>query len=209
MSQLAGPVDIARVQRIRKTVLRLAALMLGAFVMISSSRWASHSPAHEVIEQIGIGLIVVAILGRCWSILYMGDGKSRRVVCRGPYSVTRNPLYFFAFIGAVGIGFQLGGVSYGAIVAGVFVLVFLPVTLREERHLENLFGEEFRRYKARVPRFIPKPGLWQDAEQVTLSPRALVSTFLDACLFLFAVPAMEFIEYLHDDVGLPSLMLLP
>ena len=79
---------------------------------------------------------------------------STTVVDRGPYRYTRNPLY-------VGMTLIYGGVS--AIANSLPSILLLPFVLavmrrgvieREERYLEQKFGDEYARYKRRVRRWV-------------------------------------------------------
>jgi protein-S-isoprenylcysteine O-methyltransferase Ste14 len=103
--------DLRRVQNIRKVVLLLALIGAVTVISVGASRWSSGSVAHEVIEWIGIALIVFCIIGRTWTSLYIGGRKNNKLVQYGPYSISRNPLYLFTFIGAAGMGAQLGSLS--------------------------------------------------------------------------------------------------
>ena len=50
---------------------------------------------------------------------------------------------------------------------------------------------EFPAYAARVPRFWPRLSPWQEADELIVKPRLVHRTFLDASLFLLAVPAVD------------------
>jgi protein-S-isoprenylcysteine O-methyltransferase Ste14 len=191
----SSPVDIGSVQTIRKVVLLVAITTIGALCIFTASRWTD--TLHETIEWAGLTLIFICISGRTWCSLYIGGRKNFELVMLGPYSVVRNPLYTFSIIGAVGVGAQLGELST-AIVSGLFAwVVFRLVVLQEERLLVAEHGDAYRDYLARVPRFLPRPSQWRNVEILEVRPRAVVTTFLDACFFLAAVPIAESFEYFH------------
>lgn len=203
-----GP-DLTRVQRLRKLVL-LAALSISAgFIAVAASRWESGGFAHEAIEWVGIGLIICCIVGRTWASLYIGGRKIKELVQFGPYSVSRNPLYVFTFIGAAGVGAQLGSVTLAFFCAVVCWAIFSFVVQKEEQALLIKFGVPFRRYLRQVPRFIPAFRLWRDLEIVEVRPKIIRSTFLDACVFLLAIPLAEAFECLQEFGLLPVLLRLP
>ena len=74
----------------------------------------------------------------------------------GPYAFSRNPMY----IGELALWLGLS-VLYGspAVLAGfaVWVAVMQRLAVREEVGLEAAFGDLYRRYKTRVPRWIGLP----------------------------------------------------
>lgn len=201
--------NIAAVQTIRKFVL-FAAIALGVFVFaVTNSRHASGGTIHEMIEWVGIVLIVACILGRTWASLYIGGRKIDALVMDGPYSTMRNPLYFFSFLGAVGAGAQTGSVIVALICGLIAYVVFYIVVLQEEKLLLERYGAPYRDYMARVPRFLPNPALWKDEPTLTIRPPRVLMTFADALVFLLAVPAAEAFEYLQETGVFPVLFLLP
>jgi protein-S-isoprenylcysteine O-methyltransferase Ste14 len=79
---------------------------------------------------------------------------STRIVTRGPYRFSRNPMY---------IGFAFGTLGIAVLVDSAWMLLAVPIALvlidrliitREERYLEGKFGEEYLSYKRRVRRWI-------------------------------------------------------
>jgi protein-S-isoprenylcysteine O-methyltransferase Ste14 len=206
---LGANVKISRVQTVRKAVL-LAGLIAGAtLVAVTSSTYPPGERTHETVEWVGIVLIVTCILGRTWASLYIGGRKINNLVQSGPYSVCRNPLYFFSVLGAAGIGAQVGSIILGLSCAAIAMLVFTVVVIQEEQLLKARHGAAFVKYKARVPRFLPNPQLWKDVPTLTVHQLRVVRTFADALIFLMSVPAAEFIEILQEGGYLPVLLHLP
>lgn len=71
----------------------------------------------------------------------------------GIYAHTRNPMYLGLGLLVIGIGVALGSAgTLLMLVPGALVLHY-GVVLREERYLERKFGEDYRRFKAAVPRY--------------------------------------------------------
>jgi protein-S-isoprenylcysteine O-methyltransferase Ste14 len=204
-----APMKIHTVQAIRKIVLYIvAAIGVGIFA-VTNSVAPSGSVVHEMIEWGGIVLIVICILGRTWSSLYIGGRKIEELVTTGPFSIMRNPLYFFSVIGAAGVGCQLGSVLMGVICAVLAYVVFLLVVKQEEQLLTERYGDVYRDYLARVPRFLPKPWLWHDEPTLTIRPPRVLTTFGDALVFLLSVPIAEVFEYFQEAGVIPVLMHLP
>ena len=98
-------------QRLRRMTLALLLALVFAVLLFGQSIFPPETALHEAIEMIGIVLIVIGIAGRLWSTLYIGGRKSASVVSDGPYSITRNPLYVFSAVAAVGVGAQMGSIT--------------------------------------------------------------------------------------------------
>src|SRR5262249_39721080 len=138
-----------------------------------------------------------------------GGRKKRELITLGPYSVVRNPLYLFTSLGAAGIGAQTGSALVALLFAAASLTVFYVVARREEGFLAKTFATDFPAYAKRVPRFWPRLSSWQDADELRVKPHLVRRTFLDACLFLLAVPAASLLVWLQGFAGLPVLLLLP
>ena len=208
----AGPQHIftlRSVQTIRKIVLLLAVMVGFVALTVTASRWAEMSAVRYAIEWIGVVLIVVCIVGRTWSSFYIGGRKNREIVRIGPYSVSRNPLYLFSFIGAAGVGAQFGSLTIALFCVLIAWLVFRLVVNKEERALTARYGDTYRAYVAEVPRFLPRLSLWKNVDTLTISPRSVMMTFLDACIFLLAIPLADGIRFLQHAGYLPVLLQLP
>lgn len=201
--------NIGRVQAVRRAVLGVA-LTVGIFLFaVTNSRYPSGGTVHEMIEWVGIVLIVICILGRTWTSLYIGGRKIEQLVTIGPYSTTRNPLYFFSVLGAAGFGAQLGSIAVAIAFAVLTWLVFHVVIIQEERILADRYGAVFADYQRAVPRFFPNATLWHDEPTLVIRPPRVLRTFVDASVFLLSVPIAEIFEWLQDSGVLPVLFVLP
>lgn len=200
---------IADVQIIRKLVLSGVFLVGVLMYALTNSRLSVPSGAHEMIEWAGIAAIVICILGRTWASLYIGGRKIEQFVTDGPYSVMRNPLYFFSIIGTAGAGAQLGSVVAALVFGALAWVVFYVVTLQEERLMAKRYDAAFANYMVSVPRFLPNPRLWRDKPTLTIMPSKILRTFADAMLFLLAIPIAEGFEQLQQIGVLPVLVHLP
>jgi protein-S-isoprenylcysteine O-methyltransferase Ste14 len=199
---------IASVQVVRKIVLGIAVLLGALMFAFTNSSLEAGDATHEMIEWVGIVAIVTCILGRTWASLYIGGRKIEQFITRGPYSVMRNPLYFFSILGAAGAGAQLGSIIAGAVFGALAWAVFHVVVLQEERLLLGRYGAAFKDYTNTVPRFLPNPRLWHDEPTLVVMPPKVLRTFADALFFLLSVPLAEAFEQLQNIGVLPVLLRL-
>jgi protein-S-isoprenylcysteine O-methyltransferase Ste14 len=186
--------DLSTVQKIRKAGVLVALLGLLGLALVTQSIGGIDGQWHELVEATGFAAMIVAIVGRAWCSLYIGGRKKAEIVDRGPYSISRNPLYVFSYIGAFGIGAQSGSVTIGLGFVLAAMGVFYLTVRREEAFLEREFGAVYSVYKARTPRFWPRVSLWRDEEQLTIRPILFVTTIRDGLVFLLAIPVFELID---------------
>lgn len=192
-------------QRRRMVIAFIIALLVLALLFVRSQ---SSDHIHEYIEAFGLSLIVMAIVGRMWCTLYIGGRKSAEIVSSGPYSVSRNPLYVFSTIGAIGIGAQTGSAIVALIFGVLCYLAFSIVIRTEEKFLTQTFGKPYRDYLQTVPRFFPKFWLFRDEAELLVKPKRVYRTFTDGLVFFVAYPFFEFIEYLQNVGSLPVFLRL-
>ena len=112
---------------------------------------------------IGAAFIVVGELIRMTGVAAAGTVTRRRsrnvqrLVTYGIFSWMRNPLYVGNFL--IWVGFVIGsGVLWFLPVAVIlFAIEYTFIVRYEEGVLESIFGQEYLDYKARTPRWIPRP----------------------------------------------------
>lgn len=196
-------------QRLRRITLAVLLALVFFVLLFGQSIFPPETVAHEAIEMAGIVLIVIGIAGRLWSTLYIGGKKSATVVTDGPYSITRNPLYVFSSIAAVGVGAQMGSITAAVGFGVACAAAFHIVILREERFLSANLGADYRAYLAAVPRFFPKPSLYREGETAGFKPSLLLVTLLDGLVFLVAMPVFEIIDAAQLSGALPVLFRMP
>lgn len=195
--------SIASYQRQRRLVLAVLITLFTLLLVFGAPVY--NEVVQERYEGNGTVLILIGIGGRLWSILYIGGRKSAELVTDGPYSIMRNPLYFFSTIAAAGIGAQTGSATVMVAAVALCAVAFHIVALREERHLKAVLGAPYDDYLARVPRFLPNPRLFKDQAEVTFQPRLLKTTMVDGLALLLSVPLFELIEQGQENGWIPVL----
>lgn len=201
--------DLHAVQKVRKVAVLVALLALVALTMVSQSAFGLDGAMHEGVEAVGLAAIVFAIVGRAWCSLYIGGRKKAEIVSRGPYSISRNPLYIFSFFGAFGMGAQSGSVTLAVLFTLASLAVFYLTVRREEVWLEATFGADYTDYKARTPRFWPNFSLWRDETELSVRPSFFLTTIRDGLVFLLAIPLFEAIDLAQAEGWLRALIYLP
>jgi protein-S-isoprenylcysteine O-methyltransferase Ste14 len=123
--------------------------------------WAAPPP----VARAGWALVAVGLALTVWAQAAMGaswrigiDDRPTALVTRGPYAVSRNPIYTAMLIAFAGVA--LVTPSAWTIAGWVAVAQLIAVQVRlEEQHLGRLHGDAFRDWAMRVGRFVPGVGI--------------------------------------------------
>lgn len=173
-----------------------------AALLVTEKMWADRLIGN-LLPLAGLVLIGIAMVGRLWCSLYIGGRKSHELVTEGPYSMTRNPLYFFSLLGFVGIAFCTRSVSFFICVVAFFVLVYPSVIASEEAFLRGRFGAEFQAYCERTPRFFPSVARYRSADVREVSVRQFFRTARDVIWFVWLGAIVALIEVLRPALVQP------
>ena len=146
----------------------------------------------------GLALVGVATVGRLWCSLYISGRKDDELITVGPYSITRNPLYFFSFLGFAGVGMATETLTLAAAMIAFFAIVYPVIIRREERFLSGHFGKKYDDYCARVPRFFPSPSKYAEPDAWVVDTRRFRRTMVDVVWFVWLVALIELVEALHE-----------
>jgi protein-S-isoprenylcysteine O-methyltransferase Ste14 len=122
--------------------------------------------------QLWLGLVFLGagLAGAFWtSRLFVTVGRGtpapwdppQTLVVRGPYRHVRNPMITSVLFLLAGEALVLRswGVAIWLLVFFAGNAVYFP--LSEEKDLQRRFGDDYRRYKANVPRWLPRLRPWQ------------------------------------------------
>lgn len=114
-----------------------------------------------------IALAVLALGGAIyawcvWDFATFGRGTPapidapKKLVVRGLYRYTRNPMYVGALMVILGwaVLFRAAALVIYALIVGTCFHLF--IVLYEERHLQKEFGGEYDDYRGRVGRWLPR-----------------------------------------------------
>jgi protein-S-isoprenylcysteine O-methyltransferase Ste14 len=207
---LTMPVDaFALAARWRIAVSRCAAVLIVAVLLVTGHSWSYHGAFDLGCSAVGFILVTACTLGRLWSLAFISGRKDVVLVQDGPYSCTRNPLYLFSAIGAVGLGIASRDPAVLVLIVAFFAFYYPAVILHEERQLGLRHGAVFAAYVRRVPRFVPRWSLYHEPETCAFQVRAYRRTFLDAMWFLWGFLALEVVERLKEAEVLCVLVQLP
>ncbi len=186
---------------------RLYAATLLATLLVSLNGWQTAAPFVEnLLSLTGWLLIAIGVVGRIWSGSYICGFKNSGLVTDGPYSLCRNPLYFFTFVAGLGIMLTTETLLLPALFAGLFWAHYPRVIRHEEEALLRRHGRAFETYCARVPRFWPSFASYSEPATYVVSAAHFRKHLGDALWFVIAGGIVEFIEGMHISGYLPTIV---
>jgi protein-S-isoprenylcysteine O-methyltransferase Ste14 len=102
-------------------------------------------------------LIRIAGVAAAGSVTRRRSRDVQRLVTYGIFAWLRNPLYVGNLM--IWIGFMIGSGVYWFLPVAIilFAIEYSLIVRYEEGVLESIFGNEYVTYKARTPRWFPKP----------------------------------------------------
>jgi len=118
------------------------------------------SPTTQLV--VGVPIVVLAIalvLMSAWELQRAGtsplhERPTTKVISRGLYGMSRNPIYVAMTLGSVGVAITADRLWVLAATVIAVLVIDRMVIVREETFLEAKFGDDYLAYKARVRRWI-------------------------------------------------------
>lgn len=186
---------------------RTYAIALLATLSISMSGWQTIAPVfEEILALVGWVFVGIGVMGRIWSGSYISGSKNAKLVVDGPYSICRNPLYFFSLLAGFGVMLVSETLILPIQFAALFWIYYTQLIAREEAVLLTLHGAEFEAYCARVPRFWPKFSLYSEPAEYVVSATRFRKNMADAIWFVIGAALIDFLEAMHDIGYLPTII---
>jgi len=150
---------------------------------------------------IGFVLVVFGSFGRIWASLYIEGHKTKNLITAGPFSMVRNPLYFFSLIMLLGFSLALKSIYLPLSLLLIFVIFHIPTIANEEKKLQNIHGEKFEDYVRSTPRLIPnifkykKPEI---GEKVLVKISRINGVLIEIMGYLFLYTVIDIIYFILD-----------
>ena len=147
---------------------------------------------------VGCVLVGIASLGRLWCSVYIAGYKTDHLVVVGPYSISRNPLYFFSLLGGFGVGLVTETFTIPLIILVMFALYYPFVIRHEENKLRNIYGDKYEAYFHSVPQFWPRWSLLEEPQEYVVTPKIFRKHMYSALWFIWIIGILELIEMFRE-----------
>ena len=119
-------------------------------------------PAAVPAGWLGAMIFALALALVAWAIATISRADSNvptnrpttTIVDTGPYHFSRNPIYLGMALGLIGLAIAFNSLWLLLTLVPFALVIRYGVVAREEAYLERKFGDVYRRYRARVRRWL-------------------------------------------------------
>ncbi len=197
------------IQKLRIPLTNIFVVLLLIFIATSDRPWEVKHPLFtSFLFFMGLFFVGIGSLGRLWCSLYIAGWKTKVLITKGPYSMCRNPLYFFSFIGAIGVGFATETILIPFFVVILFAAYYPYVIRKEENKLLARHGQQFKSYSESVPRFFPRLSNFTEPQEYIVNPIIFKTHIFSALWFIWMIGILEILEKLHELGMIPVMFMI-
>lgn len=184
-------------ERLRMPASRLAAGTVALVALFTVPRHFE-SVFGELMELTGFVLLILAALGRIWCSIYISGRKDHILCTEGPYSISRNPLYFFSFLGVIGFALALQSLLILLISVPLYLAYYHFVMKGEAFRLNQMFGASYVAYINSTPRFFPAFRPIKPIESYVINPRVIERGMKEVVWFPLAIILIDALALIHS-----------
>lgn len=143
--------------RIQGIIIFIVVITSILFSKVLFTTWKEES-LDEFTDAVGVGFVFFGFLFRISARGYKTtkSREGRSLVTDGSYGLTRNPMYFGTLLIGLGIILVLFQLWLSLLFCIIFLLIYIPQINREEERLNKQFGDEYKIYCKRTPKYFPK-----------------------------------------------------
>jgi protein-S-isoprenylcysteine O-methyltransferase Ste14 len=147
---------------IKPPFLFLAAFAIGCLLSLVVPIGPGLGSANGTALATGLAFVLIGFALAAWSArafhlagtsVVPGD-TAAALVTSGPYKITRNPIYIGFILVYFGLAIILTSMWMLLLLIPVLFILQRGIVEREEAYLEREFGDAYRKYKAKVPRWL-------------------------------------------------------
>ena len=197
------------IERWRKRATTAVTIFWLLAASVIDSRWGEDSPTGLTLLMLGYALTGVGVIGRVWCLSYIAGHKTADLVTAGPYSLCRNPLYFFSLVGAVGVGLGSSTVTFPLLVMVGFATYYPAMLKAEANTLAGVHGDAYQAYRQTTPALLPSLKHFHESDEQLINSRAFRRGLFDTFWFFAAFALMHVFAELHHSGRLPAWYVLP
>ena len=126
-----------------------------SFFLHKSTFLSDYLPLYIRLVILGLTLIIAVYLFRSGHVVVSDEQRPTSVVVTGAFEYVRHPLYLASILIYLGLTVSTASLFSLALFVGIFVF-YNYIASYEEELLETKFGEDYRNYKKKTGKWMPK-----------------------------------------------------
>ena len=107
----------------------------------------------SILFYIGLGISVLSAIFVIIADINYFTTPLDKVITKGVYSFSRNPIYLFTYLLFIGGAMMLNSIIFATIILLNCIITHIFI-LEEEKYCAEKYGEEYKKFKERVPRYL-------------------------------------------------------
>jgi protein-S-isoprenylcysteine O-methyltransferase Ste14 len=176
---------------------------------VIGSVWQDNIWVGPVFAPVGCVIMGCGVIGRIWCLVCIAGFKNEELITDGPYSLCRNPLYFFSILGTIGAGLGSGTVSFPLLAVLGFAVWYPSVIRFESRNLAERHGLAYDAYSSKTPLLIPSWRGFHESPEHTVRSSSFRRGIFDTLWFFATYALMHAFYAAHEHGVLPVWYRLP
>ena len=128
-----------------------------SFFLHASTSLSGHVSLWIRLLILGIALVVALLLFKSGHVVVEHKNRPEGVMVTGAFRCVRHPLYLASMLTYLGLAVSTMSISCFVLLVPIFIF-HNYIAGYEERLLEDRFGEEYRGYRRRTGKWIPRMG---------------------------------------------------
>ena len=128
-----------------------------SFFLRKSTFLSEYVPLYIRLSILGLTLLTAMYLFRSGHVVVSHEQRPNSVMVTGAFQYVRHPLYLASILTYLGLTVSTLSLCSLALFVGIFVFHNF-IANYEEKLLEASFGEEYRKYKKRTGKWVPRIG---------------------------------------------------
>ena len=128
-----------------------------SFFLRLSTFLSAYVPLYILLAILGIMFILAIYLFRSGHAVVEHEQRPDKVVINGAFRYVRHPLYLASILTYLGLAISTLSLISVALFLGIFIF-YNYIASYEEKLLEVKFGEEYKKYKEKTGKWLPRIG---------------------------------------------------
>jgi len=133
----------------------LVVWVVDSFFLHISTFLSKYLPLYVSLVVLIVSFIIAILLFRSGHVVVSHDQRPNRVVETGAFRYVRHPLYLASILAYFGLTVSTASLFCLALLVGICIF-FDYIASYEEKLLEAKLGEEYKRYKQKTGKWMPK-----------------------------------------------------